>query len=509
MRAVNGTAMMRTNPACVDSEPLDGHLRGLIAAAASILFASIAIGCSSSAEQAAAALAAAPRPSVPADDTGFTAAEAAAAERASIERVQGYLAQGDPQAALAEYRAAAARQPEAASTQILLARLHLLAGDADGAKQQLLAVLSDPSQLEAADLAEAHYVLALVAAGRGDYATQRVELRNAVEANPRHSDALASLAAHHAREGDADEATELFDRALRQQPDNVAALLGRGSLASASDHPDRALGYYDRASDADPEYAFVYVDRAGVFRKQRRYIEAIADMTRAVALEPDFYWHYLDRGRLHVLAGDRAAAVADFTRAIDIDAEVFAAYAYRGSIAFQDLQPQQALADYERAAELRPDYYPAYPFVGLLNGVVGRWMRAAEYFERSAEHDERELGYLLLAGLSYRFAGHAVDATEPLLQVRSVASRNSWYYDASRLLLGELDTLTLHSKYRDHLDKTQVARLTFYLGAVELLAGHTATAELYFLEAQDRTEADYLERYLAQSLADDSGATRG
>ena len=502
VRAVTGTATRsRTRQArklCVTGAAL--------AAATALATVATITGCSSGAGAGALATSAEAPPAI--DDGALTAAEAAAAERASIERVQNYLSVGNPQAALEAYQAAVKSEPEAASTQILLARLHLLVGDVETAEELLEAVLTDAETSDERDVADAHYALSLLAAARGAPDDQRKQLEHAVAANPTHTDALASLGAQRANEGDTEAAIELFDRALAQQPDNVAALLGRGSVAASSDETEQALEYYDRAGDVDPEYAFVYVDRANVLRGQRRYDEAIADMTQAVDLEPDYYWHYLDRGRLHLLAGNRDAAAADFGRAIEIDDTVFVAYAHRGSIAFRKRDLQPALADYERAISLRPDYHPAYPFVGLLNGVAGNWPRAAEYFLRSAEHEPRELGYLLLSGLGLLIAGDATAATEPLEQVRTVAPRDSWYYDASRLLLGELDTLTLHSKYRDHRDRTQGARLTFYLGAAEMLAGHRATATLYFLEARDRTEADYLERSLAQFLAEDD-ASRG
>ena len=457
-------------------------------------------GCAGAATRGGALASSAQEPV--ADAGALSAAEAEVARRASIERAQSYLAIGDPEAALQEYQEAAEREPDAPSTRSLLARLHLLVGDNETAEELLAAVLADTQGVDQRDMADAHYALALLAAARGEGGDQRARLEAAIAADPSHSDALASLAAHLASEGETEPAAELFDRALDQDPDNVAALLGRGSLAAADEQPEEALGYYDRASDADPEYAFVYVDRANVLREERRYEEAIVDMTRAVELEPEYYWHYLDRGRLHVLAGDRDAASADYGRAIEIDDTVFIAYARRGNVRFRRVDPGLVLADYERAISLRPDYYPAYPFIALLNAALGDWTRAAEYFARSSEHEPQELGYLLLSGLGHLFAEDATAAAEIVEQVRTVAPRDSWYYDASRLLLGELDTLTLHTKYRDHRDQTQAARMTFYLGAAEVLAGRPATATLYFLEAQDRTEADYLERYLAQSLGD-------
>lgn len=443
------------------------------------------------------------------DDGALSAAEAETERYVSIERARGYLALGNLEAAIQKYQEAAKSQPGEPTIRILLARLHLLVGDVEIAEELLAGVIADTDRLDQQDMADAQYALALLAGGQGDRDQQRALLKAAIAADPTHSDALVSLAVHFASDGDTEPAIELLDRALEENPDDVAALLGRGSLAAADDRPEQALGYYDRAINADSENAFVFVDRANVLRSQRRYNEAIVDMTRAIELEPDYYWHYLDRGRLHVLAGNRDRATEDFSRAIEIDDTVFIAYVHRASIAFHMLKPEMALTDYERVIALRPDYYPAYPFVGLLKAMLGDWRQAAEYFMRSSEHEPRELGYLLLSGLGHLFAGDRTAAAEPIEQVRTVAPRDSWYYDTARLLLGELDTLTLHSKYRDHRDKIQAARLTFYLGAAELVAGRPATATLYFLEAQGRTQADYLERYLAQSLADDSERSGG
>ena len=420
----------------------------------------------------------------------------------SLDHVQSYLRFADPAAALHSYQEAMETQPEAAGTQILLARLYLLAGDDQSAEHQLLGVLRDPFPLTPEETAEAHYGLSLLAASRGEPARQRQRLQEAVDANPQHSDALASLGAADARDGDTDSARLLFRRALQAAPQNVAALLGLGSLAAGADDHEEAIRYYDQANEAEPDHPFVYVDRAGVRRAQERYAEAIADMTRAIELEPEFSWHYLDRGRLYRLSGDQQAATADFGRAIELEPDGFAGYVNRGNIAYRARRQSAALSDYEYAIGLRPDYYPAYPYLGLLNAAVGDWARAASFFVQAAQYDEREPGYALLTGLSERFAGNDAADDELLAELRRRAPPDTWYYDVARLILEEANTLTLNSKYRRHRDRTVAARVMFYLGAVEMLSGHSATAQLYFLDAQQRTGADFLERNLAHFLGE-------
>jgi tetratricopeptide (TPR) repeat protein len=435
-------------------------------------------------------------------DAGVLPDESVPTFASSLERVESYLRFGDADAALAAYQAALQRQPEAAATQILLARLYLLAGDERSAEAQLVAMLRDPSLLTGDEQADAHYALSLVAASRGDPAAQREHLRDALRGNPRHGDALASLAARDASDGDADSARSLYTRALQAQPENVAALLGLGALATAGDQHEEAIRYYDEARAVAPNHPFVYVDRAAVLREQSKYDEAIADMSRAIELEPEFYWHFLDRGRLYALSGEPQPAAADFGRAIELEPESFVAYVNRGNLAYRGRRLLPALRDYDAAIALRPDYYPAYPYLGLLHAADGDWERAGTFFAQAAERDPSEPGYSLLAGLSERFSGGNAADNEWLGRIRTAARRDMWYYDIARLILEEVDTLTLNTKYRGHRERTIGARVMFYLGAVELLAGHQATAQVYFLDAGQLTEADYLERNLAHFLAD-------
>jgi tetratricopeptide (TPR) repeat protein len=96
-----------------------------------------------------------------------------------------------------------------------------------------------------------HLAVALDDAGRSEEAERH--LRDAVELNPRFSDALHNLGALLAKQGRFREADELFVRALAVNPNHAAAHMNHGTILVRDGRTTEGLRAYVRALELDPE----------------------------------------------------------------------------------------------------------------------------------------------------------------------------------------------------------------------------------------------------------------
>ena len=147
-----------------------------------------------------------------------------------------------------QYEQWARQHPKRAVYQLALGLLTTDADEADAYYRKALAV--DPSS------ASAHFLLSKSAETRGDWETQRKQLKAAVESNPDQPRYLLRYAVAH-RKSDPDRFRELALQVVAKFPTSPSAAEALYNLADASSHPDRR-GYLDRLRASYPVAGFAY-----------------------------------------------------------------------------------------------------------------------------------------------------------------------------------------------------------------------------------------------------------
>jgi len=396
------------------------------------------------------------------------------------ESMSALISLGEPGQALAAYESALADQPGTAATKLLHARLLMLAGRLDEARDEL-------SLLLAADAgnAELLFNLSIVEglAGRGP--ERKAMLERAVAADPRHADALAALGDLALEGGDAAAAATAYDRALAAEPANLVALMGQGEIAFRGRRYEESAGFLTRAIEADPSWPFSYVDRARARRSLGDAAGALADLTKAIELDPGYAWTYVDRGRVHAQAGRSEEAIADFTAAIRLDAAMFAAYAPRAELLYGADRRAEAAADFTRVLQLRPDYWHAHARLGVLLYGDGSWARAHDELLAAYAKDGEEHAWALLAALALRRGGDARGATAELQALLPRLERDSWYWEVARCLLEPSADFSLIARIERERNRPLRARMLYYLAEASALAGRRSAAQTYLFEAKE------------------------
>jgi tetratricopeptide (TPR) repeat protein len=409
------------------------------------------------------------------------------------ESMSALIALGDPAAALDAYERALAAEPGGRAPRALHAKLLMIAGRLEDAREELSLLLAE----NPAD-AEALFQLAVLAGLEGDSAGQAGTLSRVVELEPSHAEALAGLGDFALARGDDEEAARLYGRALASDPDNLVALLGTAQAAFRQKDWEGAEAAAGRATAAQPDYPFAYIDRARARRARGDTAGAIGDLGRAISLDPSYPWSYIDRGKLSLAEGRDAEALADFTMAVELAPEIFAGWALRAPLLEAAGRDAEALFDYERVVSLRPDYWYAWPPLGALCFLAGDWQKARSSFLEASRYDEEDFSLPLLAALSAHRGGDPRTAAAIVEEVLPRMPRDGWEWEVARFLLKPAADMNLVARAQKERNRALRARMLFYLAEMSLAAGRQGMAMSLFADIDGAGAPAAIETRLAK-----------
>lgn len=262
--------------------------------------------------------------------------------------------------------------------------------------------------------------------------------------------------------GDLDGAQAGFAAALRQRPDDAAALAGMGRVAVARGDDQAAVRYLGAALQAEPaatrlhhplglafrrtgnvERARYHLERRGrtdvqladpllaqvgrlshssqIYLEQGyaavragRIEEGVDAFRRAVAVSPDDPAARVSLGQGLTLAGRPAAAVEQFDAALALDPGHGAANYRRGQAFERAGNDDAARAAYARALERDPNYREARLLLADALMRAGSYGDAAAHYSRLAEAPEQRPFFLYRQGLARLAAGDCQQAMRAL-----------------------------------------------------------------------------------------------
>jgi len=219
------------------------------------------------------------------------------------------------------------------------------------------------------------------------------------------------------------QAKELFDNALRLDPDYVDAMIGKASClvppvnlllgwsASVAEDKKTAANLVDRALSKGPANAMAYVVKGEILRFGNPE-EALHQYDAALEINPNFPSAYSGKGSALVLAGRAREALSVTQRALRLSPRDPAAVGWRWTLCSAHLRLhdyQEAIEECRRTINLNSVYWFAYIYLVSAYGATGQLDQAQRSLtELNKIRPDftmqwyREFGYALSSNPQYR-----------------------------------------------------------------------------------------------------------
>ena len=111
-----------------------------------------------------------------------------------------------------------------------------------------------------------------------------------------------------------DEAIELFNQAIEIDPKFSDAYSGRAFAYYIKGNNDQAIADYTKVIELDPSNADVYISRGSSYNDIEKFDLALGDFNKAIELEPENARAYNNRGWAKKGLGDKNGACKDWKK---------------------------------------------------------------------------------------------------------------------------------------------------------------------------------------------------
>ena len=157
------------------------------------------------------------------------------------------------------------------------------------------------------------------------------------------------------------DALAVYERALRLEPEYVAALYGKGAALFLLDRYEESVEAYDKAIEASIENAEnvdarFYYGKASALRKLQRYEESLQAYDESIRINPRKRRTHKDKVELLLQLERYTEALEVYQQLIKVDPENVAEYHIQtGDILVKLRRYEEALEAYDEAIRLDPD----------------------------------------------------------------------------------------------------------------------------------------------------------
>ena len=140
---------------------------------------------------------------------------------------------------------------------------------------------------------------------------------------PSADDAQTTVQADPDQEGDCP--ISAYTEAIRSNPNNVEAYLGRGAAHLKASAFDNAISDFTKALELKPDNDSAYTSRGNAHYEKAEFHRAIADFVKATELNSRSAVAHCNLGWTYEAIGDERQAIAHYRKALELDPSLEAA----------------------------------------------------------------------------------------------------------------------------------------------------------------------------------------
>ncbi|MDR2521304.1 MAG: tetratricopeptide repeat protein [Spirochaetaceae bacterium] len=353
---------------------------------------------------------------------------------------------------------------------------------------------------------DARYTLSVVEGAQKKLRQQRTILEDIVKEAPAYVPALNDLGRISIEnQKNLNKAAAYYESALKADPADEDALIGRARVWRLEKNYDEALGTLSKAIGYHPKSAMLYSERGRLYRNRGALDEALSDLDAAVKLDPSDYWFSYDRGLVLLDKNRKKDALDEFRRAVRINPDNFISYVYTAGISDELGLDVEAEQQYKKLAAIKPDYYFGFEGIGVHSLKRGEWLAAKDAFVKAWQYAPQEVNYALLA--AYAWLKAAKNSPESRAGVKKLMNdamkqvkRDSTEYFVLRMYaegMGDADIARRAEKENNELMK---ARAYFYLACYYDVHNLPALSEKFSEEFKAFNRRDVIEYRINEFL---------
>ncbi len=250
-------------------------------------------------------------------------------------------------------------------------------------------------------------------------------------------------------------------------PDSSDAALTQGFMEIAQRQFQSAIPKFDEAIKRDPKNVLAYVGRGAAHRLTGQHEPALADYETAIRLDPASAAGFSGRGTLHGIKKDFERAIADFDMALKIDATDANTLRLRG-LAKSDLQRfDDAIVDYDAVIRIDPFMASAYNGRGFAYSKKGDPERAFADYDAAVRIDPNLIVALNNRGIAFTKRGDAQQAMadfERVLALPPVNADDRGRIQVARERLARLKAAALKQEAGDSAPTSRHKRVALVIG---------------------------------------------
>jgi Tfp pilus assembly protein PilF len=184
-------------------------------------------------------------------------------------------------------------------------------------------------------------------------------------------------------EGKADQAMELYRRAITINPDNADAHHNLARLLGRKGQREEAISHYRRALASKPDDADTH-NNLGLLLAVRGEIEAsLEELQKAVQIDPNHARAYFNMGRVFAQQGDLDKAAANYHQALRLDPTEAEIRLGLGNVLARQGNLEAAIAQYQQAVKLKPTLVDAHVALARLLAAQGKKGEADMHYEEA------------------------------------------------------------------------------------------------------------------------------
>jgi predicted O-linked N-acetylglucosamine transferase (SPINDLY family) len=194
---------------------------------------------------------------------------------------------------------------------------------------------------------------------------------------------------HHQEKGRYAEAKKCYEKALKERPDNIAALVNLGVTLHQLQQTKKGLQYIDKALALQPKHGDIIYNKAELLRQSKDYEAALSYYQQVAQLQKPTGMHLYHMGCcLEAMRRDEEALLC-YTQAFELKQDArFACQA--GDLLLQRGEIPIARACYESAVKYDPQHAKAY-FGMALTYKRENEMLERQYLEQALQADPQNI----------------------------------------------------------------------------------------------------------------------